>query len=77
MLVSMPLRFKSNSLLGEALPFAGEDPQLAQGRRRWLPGGQGAFQAQATEQAGIELVRFTLLLRALSKVLDFVWKQHT
>ena len=51
MLVSMPLRFQSNSLLGEALPFAGEDPQLAQGRRGWLLCGQGTFQAQATEQA--------------------------
>ena len=29
MLISMALRFKANSLLGEVLPFAGEDPQLA------------------------------------------------
>jgi len=74
MRVGMALRFEPGSLLGETLPFAGEGAQLAQGGRGWLPGRQGALQAQAAEQKGIELVRFTLLLGALGKVPDFIRK---
>ena len=58
MLVGVALRFVPSGLPGEALLYTEKGAQLAQGRRGWLPGGQGAFQAQATEQAGIELVRF-------------------
>jgi len=58
---------------GLAAGLAG--PQLAQGRRGRLPGGQGPLQAQAAEQAGVELVGLALLLGALGKVLDFVGQQ--
>ena len=69
--VRVALGFEPGALPLQALALPRQGPQLAQRRRGRLPGGQGPLQAQAAEQASVQLVGLALLLGALSKILTF------
>ena len=74
MLVGVGPSSELGGLPYQHLPLAGQGAQLAQSGGRRLLGRQRPFQAQAAEQARIELVGLALKLGAAGKILYLIGK---